>query len=72
MQAKINYFNPHFAIEYKKDPNKRQRLWLNLPSEEHPILDKAIRLSIKFLPQLPLPPQSLLMLSPQMLTIPIF
>ncbi len=33
------------AIAYKKDPSKRQRLWLNLPSEERPILDKALRLS---------------------------
>jgi hypothetical protein len=33
------------AIEYKKDPSKRQRLWLNLPSEERPILDKALKLS---------------------------
>jgi tetratricopeptide (TPR) repeat protein len=32
------------AIEYKKDPSKRQRLWLNLPSEERPILDKALKL----------------------------
>jgi hypothetical protein len=32
------------AIEYKKEPNKRQRLWLNLPSEERPILDKALKL----------------------------
>jgi tetratricopeptide (TPR) repeat protein/DNA-binding transcriptional ArsR family regulator len=32
------------AIEYKKDPNKRDRLWLNLPSEERPILDKALKL----------------------------
>jgi hypothetical protein len=44
MQAKINYFNQHFAIEYKKDPSKRQRLWLNLPSEERPILDKALKM----------------------------
>jgi tetratricopeptide (TPR) repeat protein len=33
------------AIEYKKDPSKRQRLWLNLPSEERPILDKALKLA---------------------------
>jgi tetratricopeptide (TPR) repeat protein len=33
------------SIEYKKDPSKRQRLWLNLPSEERPILDKALKLS---------------------------
>jgi hypothetical protein len=32
------------AIEYKKDPSKRQRLWLNLPSEERLILDKALKL----------------------------
>jgi tetratricopeptide (TPR) repeat protein len=32
------------AIEYKKDPSKRQRLWLNLPSEERPILDKALKM----------------------------
>jgi tetratricopeptide (TPR) repeat protein len=32
------------AIEYKKDPSKRQRLWLNLPSEERPILDKALKI----------------------------
>jgi tetratricopeptide (TPR) repeat protein len=32
------------SIEYKKDPSKRQRLWLNLPSEERPILDKALKL----------------------------
>jgi tetratricopeptide (TPR) repeat protein/DNA-binding transcriptional ArsR family regulator len=32
------------AIEYKKDPSKRQRLWLNLPSEERPILDQALKL----------------------------
>jgi hypothetical protein len=32
------------AIEYKKDPSKRQRLWLNLPSEENLILDKALKL----------------------------
>jgi tetratricopeptide (TPR) repeat protein len=31
------------AIEYKKDPSKRQRLWLNLPSEERPILDQALK-----------------------------
>jgi hypothetical protein len=31
------------AIEYKKDPSKRQHLWLNLPSEERPILDKALK-----------------------------
>ncbi len=30
------------AIEYKKDPS--QRLWLNLPQEERPILDKALKL----------------------------
>jgi hypothetical protein len=28
----------------KKDPSKRQRLWLNLPSEERPILDKALKM----------------------------
>jgi tetratricopeptide (TPR) repeat protein len=33
------------AIEYKKDPSKRQRLWLNLPSEERPILDKALKMA---------------------------
>jgi hypothetical protein len=33
------------GIKYKKDPNKRQRLWLNLPSEERPILNKALKLS---------------------------
>ncbi|NJM27639.1 MAG: tetratricopeptide repeat protein [Pseudanabaena sp. RU_4_16] len=33
------------AIAYKKDPSKRQRLWLNLPSEERPILDQALKLS---------------------------
>jgi tetratricopeptide (TPR) repeat protein len=33
------------SIEYKKDPSKHQRLWLNLPSEERPILDKALKLS---------------------------
>jgi hypothetical protein len=32
------------AIEYKKDPSKRDRLWLNLPSEERPILDQALQL----------------------------
>jgi tetratricopeptide (TPR) repeat protein len=32
------------AIEYKKDPSKRQHLWLNLPSEERPILDQALQL----------------------------
>jgi tetratricopeptide (TPR) repeat protein len=32
------------AIEYKKDSSKRQRLWLNLPSEERPILDKALKI----------------------------
>jgi hypothetical protein len=32
------------AIEYKKDPSKRQRLWLNLPQEERPILNKALKL----------------------------
>ncbi len=32
------------AIEYKKDPSKRQRLWLNLPQEERPILDQALKL----------------------------
>jgi tetratricopeptide (TPR) repeat protein len=31
------------AIEYNKDPAKRQSLWLNLPSEERPILDKALK-----------------------------
>jgi tetratricopeptide (TPR) repeat protein len=31
------------AIEYKKDPSKRDRLWLNLPSEERPILDQALQ-----------------------------
>jgi tetratricopeptide (TPR) repeat protein len=33
------------AIEYKKDPSKRDRLWLNLPSEERPILNKALKLA---------------------------
>jgi tetratricopeptide (TPR) repeat protein/predicted DNA-binding transcriptional regulator len=33
------------AIEYKKDPSKRDRLWLNLPSEERPILDQVLQLS---------------------------
>ncbi len=32
------------AIEYKKDPSKRQSLWLNLPSEERPILNKALKI----------------------------
>jgi hypothetical protein len=32
------------AIEYTKDPSKRQRLWLNLPQEERPILNKALKL----------------------------
>jgi hypothetical protein len=44
MQAKINYFNPHFVIECKKDPSKGQRLWLNFPSEKRPILDKALKM----------------------------
>ncbi len=34
---------PHFVNEYKKDSSKR--LWLNLPSEECPILDKALKLA---------------------------
>jgi tetratricopeptide (TPR) repeat protein len=33
------------AIEYKKDPSKRQCLWLNLPSEERPLLDQALQLA---------------------------
>jgi tetratricopeptide (TPR) repeat protein len=32
------------AIAYKKDPSKRQRLWLSLPSEERPILDQALKI----------------------------
>jgi hypothetical protein len=35
---------PHFVNAYKKDPSQRQQLWLNLPSEERPILDKALKL----------------------------
>jgi tetratricopeptide (TPR) repeat protein len=34
------------AIEYKKDHSKRDRLWLNLPSEERPILDKALKIQL--------------------------
>jgi tetratricopeptide (TPR) repeat protein len=32
------------AIEYKKDPSKRQRLWLKLLSEERLILNKALKI----------------------------
>jgi tetratricopeptide (TPR) repeat protein len=32
------------AIEYKKDPSKRDHLWLNLPSEERHILDKVLKI----------------------------
>jgi hypothetical protein len=35
----------NIAIEYKKEPSKRDRLWLNLPSEERPILDQALKLA---------------------------